>query len=70
MIRIFGVVLIAVGATLLYFGYNASQTVGEQIAEGFTGRFTNETMAYLVGGIAAVVCGLGIVVWGARNTNN
>jgi uncharacterized membrane protein YidH (DUF202 family) len=66
MIRIIGLVLVAVGVTLLIFGYNASQSVGEQIVEGFTGRFTNQTMAYLIGGIAALVGGAALFVWGGR----
>jgi hypothetical protein len=55
MIRIIGLVLLVVGATLLILGYSASQSAGEQIVEGFTGRFTNPTMAYLIGGIAAIL---------------
>ena len=66
MIRIIGLVLVAVGVTLLIFGYNASQTVGEQIVEGFTGRFTNQTMAYVIGGIAAIVGGAALALWGGR----
>ena len=37
MIRIIGLVLIAFGATLLILGYNASQSVGEKVVEGFKG---------------------------------
>ena len=68
MIRIIGLVLLVVGVTLLIFGYNASQSVGEQIVEGFTGRFTNQTMAYLIGGIAAIVGGAALALWGGRRT--
>ena len=66
MIRIIGLVLFAVGVTLLVFGYNASQTVGEQVVEGFTGRFTNQTMAYVIGGVAAIVGGAALALWGGR----
>jgi hypothetical protein len=64
VIRIIGLILLAVGVTLLIFGYNASQSVGERIVEGFTGHFTNQTMWYLIGGVAAVVAGLGLSIWG------
>jgi hypothetical protein len=67
MIRIIGLVLIAFGATLLIFGYNASQSVGEKVVEGFTGRFTDQTMAYLIGGIAAVVGGAALAIRGGRS---
>jgi hypothetical protein len=62
--RIIGLVLLAVGVALLFFGYNASQSVGEQVVQGFTGRFTNQTMWYLIGGIAAIVGGGGLILWG------
>jgi hypothetical protein len=64
--RIFGLVLLAVGIVLLIVGYNASQSVTERVIDGFTGRFTNQTMMYLIGGVAAVVGGLGLSVWGGR----
>jgi len=66
MIRIIGLVLLAVGVTLLIFGYNASQSVGEQIVEGVTGRFTQQTMMYVIGGIAAIVGGAAMAFWGGR----
>lgn len=66
MIRIIGLVLIAFGATLLILGYNASQSVGEKVVEGFTGRFTDQTVAYLIGGIAAVAGGAALAVRGGR----
>ena len=66
MIRIIGLVLLVVGVTLLVFGYNASQSVTEQVVEGFTGHFTNQTMWYLIGGIAAIVGGAALSLWGGR----
>jgi len=66
MIRIIGLVLFAVGVALLIFGYNASQSVGEQVVGGFTGRFTNQTMAYVIGGVAAIVGGAALALWGGR----
>jgi uncharacterized membrane protein YidH (DUF202 family) len=66
MIRIIGLVLVAVGVTLLIFGYNATNSVSEQIVEGFTGHFTNQTMWYVIGGIAAVVGGVALSFWGGR----
>ena len=64
--RIIGLVVLAVGVTLLLFGYNASQSVGERIVEGFTGRFTNQTMWFLIGGIGAIVGGAALCFWGGR----
>jgi hypothetical protein len=52
-----GVVLLVVGVLLLFFGWQSSESVGDQISETLTGRFTDETMWYLIGGAAAVVAG-------------
>lgn len=58
MSRILGIVLLVVGGLLLFFGYQASQSMGEQLAETVTGRFSDETMWYLIGGGAAAVAGV------------
>lgn len=56
--KIVGVVLLVLGAVLLFFGYQSSQAVGDQLMEAFTGRFSDATMWYLLGGAAAVVAGV------------
>ncbi len=61
--RIIGLLLLVVGVTLLFFGYNASQSVGERVVEGVTGHFTNQTMWFLIGGIAAMVGGVALTFW-------
>lgn len=55
--QVLGIILLIAAAALLYFGYTASQGVGEQIHETFTGRFTDSTTWYLVFGIAAGIGG-------------
>lgn len=57
MSKLIGVVLLVVGIILLYFGWQASQSMGGQLSETLTGRYTDETMWYLIGGAAAVVAG-------------
>jgi uncharacterized membrane protein len=66
MMRIIGFVLLAVGFILLLFGFNASQSVGEQVVEGVTGRFTDETMMFIIGGVAALVAGGAMAIWGGE----
>lgn len=56
--QILGILLIVAAAVLLYFGYTASQGVGEQIHETFTGRFTDSTTWYFIFGIAAAIGGV------------
>ena len=60
--KIIGIALIVVGAIALYFGYNASQSVTEQLTESLTGRFSDETMLYFLGGAIAIVTGLVFIV--------
>lgn len=61
-----GILLLGAGAVLLFFGYNASQSVGEQVRETFTGRFSDSTTWYFVLGAVAALAGLVIVVMGSR----
>ncbi len=61
--QIIGIVLLVVGAILLYFGYQASQSMGEQITETFTGRFSDSTTWYFIGGAAAAVGGIAMLAF-------
>lgn len=55
---IIGILLLIVGAALLFFGYQASQGTGEQVYETFAGRFTDSTTWYFISGAAAALFGL------------
>ena len=55
---ILGLGLLVTGLVLLYFGYNASQSIGEQLGESLTGRYSDETMLYFFGGAILSVTGL------------
>lgn len=56
--RVLGIVLVVVGVILLYFGWQASQSMADQVTESFTGRFTDSTMWYIIGGAASLAAGL------------
>ena len=60
--RIVGIILIVVGVVLLIIGLNSSESFADQISETFTGRFTEGTMWYIIGGIASAILGLLLVV--------
>ena len=66
MTRIGGVALFAVGAVLLVFAYRSSNAPLEQISETMTGRYSNQTMWYLVVGVAAVIGGALLALFGNR----
>lgn len=61
--KLLGIVLFVVGILLLYFGWQASESVGDQVTEAFTGRFTDATMWYLIGGTAALAAGAYLVLF-------
>jgi hypothetical protein len=63
---IFGFVLVAVGVVLLLFGWQQAESPVDQVTEFFTGRFTEGTMLYLIGGVAALVAGLALLLAGRR----
>ncbi|HZL34771.1 MAG TPA: DUF3185 family protein [Tepidisphaeraceae bacterium] len=64
--RIIGVVLLVVGVALLVIGMNSSHSMADQVSNTFTGRFTQATTWYIVGGIAAGLLGLLMLLLGFR----
>jgi len=66
-LRILGIVLLVAGIVALYFGWQASESIVEQAHETLTGRFTDDTMWYFIGGGAAAVAGLLLSVFGGRS---
>ena len=64
--RLAGLVLIVVGGILLYFGYNASETAIESVTETVTGRFSDQTTLYIIGGAACAVVGAGLLLFGKK----
>jgi hypothetical protein len=64
--RILGVVLLVVGLILVAFGLNSTESAADTVKEGLTGRYTDRTMWYLIGGAALAVLGGGIALIGGR----
>ena len=64
--KIAALVLIVVGGILLYFGYTASESALESFTETVTGRFTDQTTMYIVGGAACAVVGVGLLLFGKK----
>ena len=62
--KILAIVLIVVGLILLFLGYQSSQGLDDQIAETFTGRFTDSTIWFLIFGAASTAAGVGLLVLG------
>ena len=62
--RILGIVLLIGGVILLIVGINASHSLADRVSNTFTGRFTDATTWYIVGGIASALLGLLMVLVG------
>jgi len=45
---------------------NASDSVADRWSDFFTGHFTDATVFYIIGGIAAAAVGLMLVMFGGR----
>lgn len=60
--RILGLLLFVLGGVLLIFAWRAANAPVEQVSEALTGRYTNVTMWYLVGGLVGVVAGAALVL--------
>ena len=56
--RIIGIILIAAGGVFIYLGVSASQSFGDRLSSFFTGHPTETTLWYILGGAAAAVLGL------------
>lgn len=56
--KLIGIVLLVVGVILLYFGWQSSESLGDQVTEAMTGRFTDNTMFFIIGGAVAIAAGV------------
>jgi len=64
--QILGIVLIVLGAVLLYFGWQATDAPIEQARESLTGDYSDRTMQYLIGGAVAAAAGVGLMLFGSK----
>ncbi|MES2344889.1 MAG: DUF3185 family protein [Chlamydiota bacterium] len=60
--KILGIILFVAGALLLVFGINSTDKLSEKLVETTTGRYTDETMWYLIGGVILAVGGITVFV--------
>ena len=66
--RILGIVLLVVGVAVLIYGMNASHSMADRMSDTFTGRFTEATTWYIIGGAASGLLGLLLVAVGGGRT--
>jgi hypothetical protein len=66
MNKALGIALLAVGAVLIGFGINASQSFGSEVSRFFSGTPTDKSMWLLLGGIVAAIVGLFLALGRSR----
>jgi drug/metabolite transporter (DMT)-like permease len=60
--QVIGAALLVIGVILLFFGYQAATSPMEEIGEAIFGRYSDETMLYLIGGAVSAVVGLVLIL--------
>lgn len=60
--KLIGIGLLVLGAILLYFGFNATNSPMEELGEAVTGKYSDDTMMYLIAGGVAAAAGLFMVL--------
>lgn len=64
--RIVGIILLAAGVVLLVIGLNSSNSAVDRFSNAVTGRYTDNTLWYIGGGIVAGIAGLAMLVMNFR----
>jgi LPXTG-motif cell wall-anchored protein len=60
--RVLGITFLIVGILVLGFGINSTFSVAEEVIEGVSGRYSSDTMWYIIGGAALIVGGAGLLL--------
>jgi LPXTG-motif cell wall-anchored protein len=55
--KIVGFVLLILGLVLLFFGWQSSEGLDDQVSEAVTGEYTDSTMWYIILGVIAAAAG-------------
>jgi uncharacterized membrane protein len=64
--RIVSIVLVVVGLVMLIIGIGSSDSFADQMSKTFTGRFTETTQWYIVGGLVSTIVGVVLLGTGFR----
>ena len=65
-VRIVGIILMILGVILFIIGLNASDSIADRMSNFFTGRFTDTTVWYMVGGAVLAIGGGMLAAFGGR----
>ncbi len=56
--KVIGLALLIIGAGLVYWGFQMSESLGSQLTESISGSMPDEVMYRYIGGAAGIVVGL------------
>lgn len=56
--KLFGLVLIAIGAGLGFWGYQKSRGIGSQLTNALSGSYSDEVMFMLIGSSVCLIAGV------------
>ena len=68
-IRIGGIVLLVVGVVMLIYGVNAAHSLADKLSQTWSGRVTERTTWYIIGGIGIGLAGVLMAAFGGRGKN-
>ncbi|WP_369774146.1 DUF3185 family protein [Thioalkalivibrio sp. ALR17-21] len=68
--KILGLVLLVAGLILLFMAYQSSQSLGDQVSEAVTGRFTDSTVWLVILGAASSVAGVALLLFGKSESHH
>ena len=66
MSKIIGLVLLVIGAVLIYYGIQAGDSLASNVKEVVDGTPTDETMKYYIGGAISAAIGVGLILYGKK----
>ncbi len=69
MVKLAGMVLLAVGVILLVWAYDASRSLDSEVSRVFRGSPNDRSMWLLIGGVAAGAAGIGLVLLPRRRSS-
>jgi hypothetical protein len=70
ILRIIGLAILAAGIVFLVLGLQAGDSMGEELRKEIAGEYTEETQWKIAGGIAGIVIGGGLALFGGRIQGN
>ena len=63
MLKISGIICVAIGIFLLVWGHKIVNSVGSQMQQVFTGAPLDRAMHFYIGGLVLAILGVALIFW-------